>query len=123
MNNVETIAATPKATIYRMSPLGWVRTEEKDVVLSAGPWAQYQRALRVQGTEKGKRKARAHVFATQSVIVLDGWGHPEVPALPQNVGILAYADEENDRGFAAALGAHVAGTGAKVLVHSRNGQV
>ncbi len=109
-----------RATVYRVCSTGWTKREERDVSVHFVRYAQIPRAVRLQGIAKGARKPAAHVFHDgQAILVLAGWGHPDVPKVPEGTSIVAW-DADNDQGFSAQLDAHVAKTGAVVLADLRH---
>lgn len=115
MSNAAATQSAPRATVYRLSSLGWVRAEQSDVRVSFRAWAQFQSAVVVQG-RTGRAAVKAHVFTDSPIVVLEGWGH-FAPAAPGGESIEAWR-EGNGAGFDAALAAAVAG-GARVVCDLR----
>lgn len=74
------LAEAKTATIYYMGDfgLGYARREVRDVVVKCGKFAQYDHALFIEFTDKGKRTRR---LLTQdykpNVVILAGHGHFE----------------------------------------------
>jgi hypothetical protein len=102
----------PRATVYHLSSLGWVRTEESTVTVSlVHHSAQFPSAIRVQGKPKG-RSTRAYASLDFPILVLKGWGHPE-PARVEEPE--AYA-AENDAGFTAEIDAYIARKGKDIVL-------
>ena len=67
-----------EATLYYNALFGFAKKEIKDVTISKGKYAQYNAAIRIVGTEKGKRKQTADIIKNDA-IVLVGWKHPDPP--------------------------------------------
>lgn len=69
------VFALPKATIYTEEIFGFTRTEVRDLEIHEGKYAQYDHALRVRFTPKGKRKQRgAWLTYKPTFLVMEGWG-------------------------------------------------
>lgn len=122
--------------LYIGGMFGYRRVECRNIEIKIGRYAQHDRALLVQYTEKGKRKA--HQFACYSYRRRDGEQAPgegtnspfvvvdasiEMPATFENLGNggsrtrFASCDPEWDREFHKAL----TESGARVLYDGRDG--
>lgn len=73
----ETLEAD-NCTFYRVEAFGAQGVACRKLSLSIGRFAQYERAVRVTFTAKGKRTERAFADGRQpTLVVLAGLGHPE----------------------------------------------
>lgn len=67
-------------TIYALSEsvgLGYSRIEAKKIETWIAPYAQYNNAVYLRYTPRGKRKARQLVQSDPNAVILHGWNHPE----------------------------------------------
>jgi hypothetical protein len=84
------------ATIYHRSQFNYRRLEVRELSVSTERYAQYQRALRIEFVEKGKRRRYAMQQSYRpEVVILAGHGHP-VPA-----------DAFEDRGGGCSMSRHL----------------
>lgn len=118
-----------RATIYKKGGLGMVKVEVSQVSTELTPYAQYQAAVRVRYTAKGKRTEVGYVDTYQpTTLVLDGWGHPAPDSIwdeatrrvdDQGTGTVrgryTACDPRWQKDFDRMIAAYIARTGAKVL--------
>lgn len=65
------------ATIYTRGGFSYTRTEVRLVRVTCGPYAQYQRALKLEWLAKGKRKPEGVWLSYDpKCVILRGQGHP-----------------------------------------------
>lgn len=120
----------PQATFYLGDLWGYDRIEVRDVNWSFETYAQFASAVRVEYTERGKRKRKTAMITTVPLIILQGWGHPEPPpkwtspssedgsGLVQTTRRLS-CDPEWQHEFDAFLAGYLAGSHAVVLADFR----
>jgi hypothetical protein len=75
MSAKEKLLELDKATIYVSSAFGWDTIEANAVLIEAGSYAQYPRALYVSFRRPRKRKRECFVRTDHRAVVIDGWGH------------------------------------------------
>lgn len=123
-----------KVTMYFRSEFGMgvSRVEANLHEVSVRPFAQYERGVYVHFTPKHKRHERSLVQAyAPSLVVLEGWGHPEPdgmflpPESSDNAEVVvsrgrySACDPRWQSDFDLKLAAHVESTRAKVLYDFR----
>jgi hypothetical protein len=106
-----------QATIYRLGSMGWTSEEVAKLDVSTKVHAQYNHAVRMQYTPRGKRKPVAVVWSSGKSIVIEGWGHP-VPAKLEGM-IQIFDDKTNDAGFSVVIDGWIAAKVVKVLADFR----
>lgn len=69
-----------KATLYMRNDLwAYSKTEVSNLTWKHTKYAQYPNAVKLEYTERGKRKQKNVVITTIPAVVLAGWGHPAPP--------------------------------------------
>jgi len=126
LNNMKNIA-----TMYLQDLWGYRRTEIQDFSWSFVEHAQYANAIRLQYVERGKRKPQVIIVTgAPGLVILDGWDHPDPPptfapiketkAAAKVMGTRRLAcDPEWNCEFWAFLKGYLAGSGAKLLLDSK----
>lgn len=114
-------------TLYTRGGFGYRRTLVRALSITTQRYAQYERALRVEYLEKGKRKRRAYMLSYDpGLVVLAGHDHPETPSPmtePETVagGLVVQStrrtcfDEGWDTEFSAWLASYCQRSGAQLL--------
>ena len=119
-----------KATLYLADLWGHDRIEASNVSWSFEKYVEFQKAARVEYTIRGKRKRKTAMITTGSLVILDGWGHPEPPPryspperMSAQVTVLATrrdsCDPEWQNEFDAFLHDYLEGSKAFVLLDLR----
>jgi hypothetical protein len=119
-----------KATLYLAGLWSYDRIEASDVTWRFERYAQFPNAARVEYTVRGKRKRQTAMITTVSLVILDGWGHPEPPPKfgpPKRITEHATAqttrrlscDAEWHNEFDAFLYGYLEGSGTRVLLDLR----
>ena len=108
--------ATGRVTIYSMSEfgLGYRKVEAVSAEVVVRPYGGHERAVEV--TFRAPRQKRDRVIletGRASVLVLEGWGHPDPAACDGAVS----ADIRP--AFSAMVDGHIARTGARVVADYR----
>ena len=115
-----------KVTVYICGAFGYNKVEATEFSSELGPFAQYKAAVKYQYKPKGKRKLVGAVQSYKpSLLVLDGWGHPDPNDALSPVGIgmqsrylsfdPAYATE-----FSSMINTYIAERGVTVVADYRN---
>jgi hypothetical protein len=119
-----------KATLYDGDLWGYKRIEVKDVSWRFVRYAQYNKAIRMTYTVRGKRKQEIKVFTTVGCLLMDGWERPNPPAtfgppkgdLGARTSRRLSGDSEWESEFQAFLDGYIAGKpDVKILVDCRFG--
>jgi len=125
----------PKATLYLIIPedlrsYGYKRIEAKNVHHEIIEYAQYAEVVRVEFIPRGKRKRREIVDTDNTLVILEGWGHPEIRDSRQfsdnTDGIIVYTyrhqwtSEEWNREFDEFLRRYLERSSAVVLADYRD---
>ena len=119
-----------KATLYLADLWGYDRIEAFDVSWSFEKYVKFQKATRVEYTIRGKRKRKTAMITTVSLVILDGWGHPEPPPryspperMSAQVTVLttrrSSCDPEWQNEFDAFLRGYLEGSKTRVLLDLR----
>ncbi len=119
-----------KVTLYFRGGMGYAKIEARAFASGLIPYAQYSSAVEFAFLGKGQRLARGAVQTFQpSLLVLEGWGHPE-PGAVYGAEEVTASGAIVRRGrfsacspgwtteFDAMIAAHIA-TGAKVVADYR----
>jgi hypothetical protein len=108
------------------------RLEVSSIGHTVGPYAQWTNAVHVCFVPKGARKMREIVETGGSVLILEGWGHPDAPDAygPEMPGAAAgvstrrsrhlSCSAEWQREFDGVIAAHTVTTGATVVADYRS---
>jgi len=113
-----------RVTMYLQGLWGYERTEIQDVSWNTVRHAQHADAIRIEYTERGKRKPQVIVITdSRGLVLLDEWDHPLPPAtfvpgdekdalvrVKQTKRVSC--DPEWDREFQALLDGYLAGSHA-----------
>lgn len=123
-----------KVTLYYQGGFGMVKVEATRFKVEVRPHAQYERGVYVEMVPKGKRRAREFVQAySPSLIVLEGWGHPDPDSafLPPEPGKTDGVEVSHGRysscdprwmsDFGSKLAAYLEEKGSKILLHDFRG--
>jgi len=127
----ESLKRAGRVTLYFRSMLGVCKVEAKQVEITVRPYAQYQRAVEFRYRKPRQRIDRGAVQTYQpSLLVLDGWSHPEPGARFEPVSsdgditvsraLYSACDPRWQTDFDAMIAAHIEATGARVLADYRN---
>jgi hypothetical protein len=128
-----------KATLYMRDDLwAYSKTEVSNLTWAHTKYAQFPNAVKLEFTERGKRKRANAVITTIPAVVLDGWEHPAPPPkfsaqmeggktvkAPSKGGYsiqearFGVRDERWDVEFDAFLDSHIEKSNAKVLLDLR----
>lgn len=126
-----------KATLYMRDDLwAYSKTEISNLTWEHIRHAQYPNAVKLEYTERGKRKRKNAVITTFPAVVLEGWEHPAPPPkfskpmkgtqhLKSPVGYsfqetrFTVTDERWDVEFDAFLDGYVAKSDAKIILELR----
>lgn len=128
-----------KATLYMWDDLwAYSKTEVTNLIWSNIKYAQFPNAVKLEYTERGKRKRMNAVITTIPAVVLGGWEHLSPPPkfsapmegrktvkAPSKGGYTiqetrhSVSDERWDVEFDAFLDGYIAKTGAKILLDLR----
>jgi hypothetical protein len=134
MKNAMSTTQLGKVTIYYVGEFGMGvrKIEAKEVTICVGPFAQYASAIEV--TFKAPRQRRSRYFrqtSHPSILVLDGWGHPDPEAIfkapePGHTPGVTVAtakftafDPAWRRNFDRVIGSYIELTGAVVVADYR----
>jgi hypothetical protein len=95
-----------RVTIYMPTMSGILKIEASAFASAVAPHAQYRSAVHYAYVRRGERRARSCIKGYRpSMLILDGWGHPDVQAPPE--------------AFDAAMSAHIKATAAIVVADYR----
>ena len=122
-----------KATLYRRGEfLGAIhKIEVRAISVTREKYAQYESAVRVEYIEPRQKRARTFVDSYKpSVLVLDGWGHPDpdsafgpeeqtAPGVTLSKSRYSSCDPRWQSDFDAKIDAYIAEKGAKVIADMR----
>jgi hypothetical protein len=84
---MKTTVEKRRVTVYFLGGLGYVKKEASAFGHQVSEYAQYKNAVRFAMVEKGCRRASGVVQTYKpSLVVLDGWGHPDPDGAWSDVG-------------------------------------